>query len=136
MMDRLGLDAKVEIVSRRDIFADPDAFDVLIWENSTDYQDTASYVAATIGGTAPASWYPSDLRAEASRVTSLAGRDRTDAAVALAERLTAEHIVIPSSLFGRSELLSDRVGCRVYPPFGWGVDLASLCINDQATPTP
>jgi ABC-type transport system substrate-binding protein len=136
LMGRLGLDAKVEIVSRRDIFADPGAFDVLIWENSTDYQDTASYVAATIGGTAPASWYPSDLRAEASRVTSLAGPDRTDAAVALAERLIAEHIVIPYSLFGRSELLSDRVGCRVYPPFGFGVDLASLCINDQATPTP
>ena len=87
-------------------------------------------------GSPAASWYQSDIRAEADRVAHLSGDAQTSGAVALGERLTAEHIVIPYGVFGRFELLSDRVGCRVYPPMGFGVDLASLCINEQATPTP
>ena len=130
MLRRLGLDATVARVSRQEIFAHPDRYDILIWSNALDYQDTATYVSALFGEVAPAGWYPTDLRAEADRVTQLFGEARTDDAVALAERLTNEHIVIPYALFGRSELLADRVGCRVYPPLGIGVDLASLCITE------
>ncbi len=127
---RLGLGSSVELVSRREILAHPDRYDMVIWWNFLDYQDTASYVAAMFGDVAPATWYPSDLRSEADRVLGLEGEARTADAVALAERLTAEHIVIPYALLGRSELLADRVGCRVYPPLGFGVDLASLCITE------
>lgn len=85
------------------------------------------------GDVAPAAWFPADLRAEGERVMRSFGEARTSDAVALARWLTGEHIVLSDALFGRSELLAARVGCRVYPPFGFGVDLASLCISDTSS---
>ena len=26
---------------------------------------------------------------------------------------------------------SPRLGCRVFPPFGYGIDLAALCLEDE-----
>ena len=55
--------------------------------------------------------------------------EREDATRALAERLTRE--VVPAVAYGReptSAFFSPRLGCRAFPPFGFGVDLAALCI--------
>ena len=30
------------------------------------------------------------------------------------------------------QFLSPRLGCRVFPPFGYGVDLAALCLNPSS----
>jgi hypothetical protein len=134
--DKLGLSASVELVSRPEIFAHPGRYDVLIWFDFITYQDTAAYVGAMFGDVAPGSWYPPDLRGQADQVAQLPTGPQTTAAIQLAQQLTSEHVVIPYGQFGRFELLSDRVGCRIYPPMGFGVDLASLCISDQATASP
>jgi hypothetical protein len=28
-----------------------------------------------------------------------------------------------------SEFFTPRLGCRIFPPFGYGVDLAALCLS-------
>jgi len=92
------------------------------------YPDTATFVSgAILGGQVPSSWFPEDVRREAMRVARLTGEARTVAAAALADRLVDEHLVVPLGMSQRSSYVSDRVGCVVYPPFGYGFDLAALC---------
>jgi len=31
------------------------------------------------------------------------------------------------------ELFSPRLGCRIFPPFGYGVDLAALCLAEASS---
>jgi ABC-type oligopeptide transport system substrate-binding subunit len=57
------------------------------------------------------------------------GLARSTAAVSLATRLAAEDL--PATGFAipeNGQFFSDRLGCRTFPPFGYGVDLAALCV--------
>jgi hypothetical protein len=51
---------------------------------------------------------------------------------ALADRLATREAPLAAYLTPViPTLLSPSLGCRVFPPFGYGVDLASLCLNRQ-----
>jgi hypothetical protein len=66
----------------------------------------------------------------------LSGDERVVATNELAERLTRD--VVPAVAYGRpmtSAFFSPRLGCRSFPPFGFGVDLASLCLTDTGDVT-
>jgi hypothetical protein len=61
-------------------------------------------------------------------VTRLTGNKRWSAVRRLADRLAAYDV--PLIAYGNrveDELFAPTVGCRVFPPASYGVDLAALC---------
>jgi hypothetical protein len=61
-------------------------------------------------------------------VTRLTGNERWSAAGRLADRLAAHDV--PLIAYGNrveGEFFASTVGCRVFPPASYGVDLAALC---------
>jgi ABC-type transport system substrate-binding protein len=68
------------------------------------------------------------VRSEVKRVSLLPGPERWAAAGRLADRLAAHDV--PLIAYGNrvsDELFAPTVGCRVFPPESYGVDLAGLC---------
>jgi serine/threonine protein kinase/ABC-type oligopeptide transport system substrate-binding subunit len=127
-LDEAGFRVEIETVSSSAFLSDPDRFDLALRSVEIPYPDTATFVSnAILGGAVPVSWFPDDVVREAMRVEGLTGDVRTTAAAALADRLVDEHLVVPLGMLPRSSYVSDRVGCLVYPPFGWGFDLVTIC---------
>jgi hypothetical protein len=111
-----------------DLLRNPDGFDLVFGQTFTPYPDTGTFVTETVlGGGVPASWFPEDMRREAMRIEDLTGEERIAAASTLADLLVEEHLLVPLGISPRSSFLSDRIGCVIYPPFGWGFDLVTLC---------
>jgi hypothetical protein len=53
---------------------------------------------------------------------------RWSAAVALADQLATKEVPVAATVTPVvPDLLGPRLGCRVYPPWGLGIDLAALC---------
>jgi hypothetical protein len=76
----------------------------------------------------PRGWVRADVQRAVESIALLRGRRRQSAAAALADRLVAEDIaVIAWGNLVQGEFFSPRLGCKVFPPMGYGVDLASLC---------
>ena len=97
------------------------AFDTL------DYADPATYLIRMFGQ-APESWLPASVRLDLDGMTSLTGEARDAAATNLAASLAADELPIAAfGYFVDGQFFSDRLGCRIFPPFGSGVDLAALC---------
>jgi hypothetical protein len=62
-------------------------------------------------------------------LSPLVGPGRISAAQMLAWRLATEQV--PATAFAyqvNGQFFSPRLGCRIFPPFGYGVDLAALCL--------
>jgi ABC-type transport system substrate-binding protein len=69
-----------------------------------------------------------NVRSEVKRVSRLTGKERWSAAGRLADRLAAYDV--PLIAYGNrveDEFFAPTVGCRVFPPESYGVDLAALC---------
>ena len=117
-------------------FDDPDTgFDIapLWWGTSVDHPDGATFLSHLAGGDIPRDWLPPGTFAAVQDLQDLPTGQREDATRALAERLTSE--IVPAVAYGRastSAFFSPRLGCRSFPPFGFGIDLAALCIVDAA----
>jgi len=61
-------------------------------------------------------------------ISTLTGEERVAAAAALADDLVIDEVPLAAILYGATPtLLGPGLGCRVFPPFGYGVDLAALC---------
>jgi hypothetical protein len=48
----------------------------------------------------------------------------------LADRVVDDEVAVAA--YGNdvvTAFLSPRLGCRVFPPLGYGIDLAALCLN-------
>ncbi len=106
---------------------DVDLFNGFVFQ---DYADAASFLRAALTEAMPASWLPPGVAQEIERIDGLDGSERTKAAVDLADRLTSE--VVPAVAFGAgttTAYLGPGLGCRVFPPYGYGLDLAALCLD-------
>jgi hypothetical protein len=60
---------------------------------------------------------------------SIPWSDQTAPQPLVAHRLAT--IQVPATAFAyqaNGQFLSPRLGCRIFPPFGYGVDLAALCL--------
>ncbi|CAN5332544.1 hypothetical protein BH18ACT14_BH18ACT14_01880 [soil metagenome] len=106
--------------------------DIDLWDSGTtlDFADSMSFLTAMFGGDVPPSWLPASVRA-LEPGTTLSGPRRQAAAAASAARLA--RVEVPVVAVGYpvlGELFSPRLGCRVFPPFGFGVDLAALCLAE------
>ena len=113
--------------------AQPRRFDLLNSFTGLDYADPVAFLSALLEGGEPAPWLPDGVRDELTRLDALTGDVRLAAASDFAHRLVTEDV--PAAGFGVpviGQYLSPRIGCVVSPPFGYGVDLAALCITPSA----
>ena len=100
-------------------------------ETSThqDFADPAAFLTALLGHDMPRSWLPPSVQSDLAALAPLVGRNQTAAAGTLARRLATTDV--PATAFAyqvNGQFFSPRLGCRIFPPFGYGVDLAALCL--------
>jgi hypothetical protein len=103
------------------------AYDVYNGFTAIDYPDSAAFLRTTVGETVPEHWFPRGVAERVAAVDRLSGDRRDAAAAALADELVRDAVVIPFGTIGRAEFLSPRLGCKIFPPLGYGVSLATLC---------
>jgi ABC-type transport system substrate-binding protein/class 3 adenylate cyclase len=129
---RIGIDLRIRVISNFDVVFEPGArFDVLDWGTEFPYPDPVSFLEQMLLRDVPAGWLPTGIRERIERVNHLSGQARLEAAIRLADRLATEDV--PVVVVGTAEggtVIGPRLGCRVFPPFGFGVDLAALCLVD------
>jgi class 3 adenylate cyclase/ABC-type transport system substrate-binding protein len=127
-----GIDVRIRRLSNFDVVFEPGArYDLLDWGTDSPYPDAASSLAQMLLRDVPTTWLPPGVREEVERVDDLTGQPRQDAAVRLAHRLETEEvplIAVGVARFGT--VIGPRLDCRVFPPFGYGVDLAALCLAE------
>jgi class 3 adenylate cyclase len=75
----------------------------------------------------PIDWVPDDIAAERDRLDELAGKERYDAAIALADRVADELLLIPYADETWPQLISDTVGCQRFRAGSPWLDLAAAC---------
>jgi hypothetical protein len=94
-------------------------------------QDPASMLSSLLGGDdVPRSWLPNGVDSQVRGLAALQGQARSDAAISLATRLASEDLPVTGFAFPETgQFFSPHLGCRVFPPFGYGVDLAALCVK-------
>jgi ABC-type transport system substrate-binding protein/class 3 adenylate cyclase len=113
--------------------AQPRRFDLLNSFSGLDYADPVTFLSGLLEDAEPASWLPDGIRDALVRLDALTGDARASAASDFAHRLVTQDV--PAAGFGVpvfGQYLSPRIGCAVTPPFGYGVDLAALCIDSSA----
>jgi class 3 adenylate cyclase/ABC-type oligopeptide transport system substrate-binding subunit/sugar lactone lactonase YvrE len=111
-----------------DLYSGHAQFDMIPINTGGDTADGASFLSTMLGDYIPRDWLPVGVAEQVERLLRLRGAGRDRATSALAEELTRD--VVPAFAYGNevtTEFFSHRLGCRVFPPFGFGVDLASLC---------
>jgi ABC-type oligopeptide transport system substrate-binding subunit len=79
-----------------------------------------------------ADWWPADVRKAAQRLTGLDGADLDAGVLAWMAMLKDQAVLAPVAHLVSPAYFSPNLGCRVFPPFGWGVDLAALCLMPQS----
>ncbi len=132
--------AKIGIRVRIEKFDDPGAVarnrqakvDILAGQWRLDYADSAEFLRSMLLDTGLAHWLPAGVEADVRKVTSLEGAARQRAAVELADRLAVKEV--PVAALGTDSVtgfFSPHLACRVFPPFGYGIDLAALCLNEN-----
>jgi len=107
----------------------PDA-DVDLYGVGIDFQnaDPASFLYVLLFWRMPPEWLPHGVAEQVEGLFELTGAEQRAAAAALADRLATDEVPVAVDIFGViPTLLSSSLGCRVFPPFGYGVDLATLC---------
>jgi hypothetical protein len=104
-------------------------FDLIDSRAWIPYPDSASFLEQVLRGV-PQRWIPAGIRANVRRVAGSTSEYRQAVAAHLARSLTTEDVLLAAyGTAQTSQFLSPRLGCRVFPPFGYGVDLAALCLS-------
>jgi DNA-binding SARP family transcriptional activator/ABC-type oligopeptide transport system substrate-binding subunit len=107
-------------------------FDLVDAETGIPYPDSASFLRQLLTDT-PADWIPSTVRAKIERIAGLSGDSRQTSAAALADRLAADEVPVAAYATPQaSQFIGPHIGCREFTPFGYGLDLAALCINESS----
>ncbi len=106
-------------------------FDMFLNDMGVDFADGATLLHNLTAFDIPPDWLPPGVRRSVESLDRLTGDRRDRATAALAERLSRD--VVPAvslARFTSPAYFSERLGCRVFPSFGAGPDLASLCLAD------
>ena len=97
------------------------------------FPDPGAFLMTLLGGEVPSWWLPSSVRRDLTIIRSQRGARRDTNAGQLAWSLATKQVPVTAFAYQvNGQFLSSRLGCRVFPPFGFGVDLAALCRNDPA----
>jgi ABC-type oligopeptide transport system substrate-binding subunit/class 3 adenylate cyclase len=106
------------------------AIDLIDSGAQLDYADPARFLESMLNEAMPPAWLPAEVQRQIDELVGLTGSQRVAEATALADRLAADQV--PLAAVGNGvigEYFSPRLGCRVFPPMGFGVDLAALCLE-------
>jgi ABC-type transport system substrate-binding protein len=129
---RIGIAVHIrEVTDPTAVALTPDAeIDLLSLETPFGYLDPATFLAQMLLGEMPRAWLPDGVTREVERLFRLQGSRRRIAAALLADRLATGDVPIAATrtLIG-PHLLAPTLGCREFPPLGYGVDLAGLCLT-------
>jgi hypothetical protein len=82
----------------------------------------------------PHGWLPPGVQKKIGGLAYLSGDARQAAAGRIADELAAAQV--PVAGYGvpqTSQFVAPRVGCRLFTSFGYGLDLAALCMNGPAS---
>jgi serine/threonine protein kinase/DNA-binding SARP family transcriptional activator/ABC-type transport system substrate-binding protein len=121
--------ANIDLLGTRE----PDAnIDLIGVGAALDYTDPASFLEQMLLQDMPRSWLPDGVARQVERLSKLNEAERR-AAVALADRLATRDVPVAADLTPAiPALLGPRLGCRVFPPLGYGIDIAALCLEQDA----
>ena len=124
---RMGMTVKIEVFT--DFGELVDSSDIVGAGIGIPVPDPVSYLWITFNFLVPDGWLPPGIGQRVDNVFDISDPERRVAAAAdLADSLATEDVPIAVDLFGATpSLLSPRLGCRVFPPLGFGIDLAALC---------
>ncbi|HEY7282450.1 MAG TPA: ABC transporter substrate-binding protein [Actinomycetota bacterium] len=115
----------------------PGSYDLRGAGSAPDWPDLATYMPLLFGEYIPASWLPPGVADAATAVTNAPPDERYRRALEFLAGPVADSV--PATGTGDSVagmLLSPRLGCQLFPPFGSGVDLAALCPAAGSSPHP
>ena len=104
-------------------------FDLMDLETGILYPDSASYLAS-LADEMPADWMPAASREAVGQVAAIEGSRRQPAAATLANRLVTRDIALAAyGNPGVAQFAGPRIGCRRFSSFGYGLDLAAMCLR-------
>jgi class 3 adenylate cyclase/ABC-type oligopeptide transport system substrate-binding subunit/DNA-binding beta-propeller fold protein YncE len=133
----IGIDIDIEEVDEIEEVNADDAvrqgkIDLFDGGTDLDYLDAASFLEALLLRDVPHSWLPASVGRAVEQVTGLSGARRRRQANALADRLARKDVPVAAVGVGQiGGFFSPELGCRVFPPLGYGIDLATLCLADN-----
>jgi ABC-type transport system substrate-binding protein len=135
----LGFDVEtVEDANPYDAIHDqPGKFDLAVGGSAPEWPSLASYLPILFGQHIPMEWLPEGMAAGAAAVANAPDAEREQQAREFLAGPVAD--LVPATGFGTpviGTLLSPRLGCQVFPPFGFGPDLAALCPAGGGTASP
>ncbi|HZC54391.1 MAG TPA: hypothetical protein VE441_18125, partial [Mycobacterium sp.] len=103
--------------------------DLLDTGSAIPYPDSASYLEQLLADL-PSGWMPAGIEAMVHHAAGLNGDNRERVATVLADRIATDEVAVaPYATPETSQIVGPGVGCRVFTPFGYGLDLAALCVN-------
>lgn len=128
----IGIDVDVEeFDSPWDAVRQGERIDLIDGGTTLDVLDSASFLETLLLQDIPRTWLPTSVREAVERLSSLSGPRRQREANVLADRLAKRDA--PIAAVGVPQVggfFSPALGCRVFPPLGYGIDLAALCLAD------
>jgi ABC-type transport system substrate-binding protein/class 3 adenylate cyclase len=106
---------------------EPDSgVDMINWGTFTDLTDPGAFLRDVHDD----AWLSAEDLAELERLEGLTGQARIDAAVAFANHLEGDALVIPLNYPVFPFYISERIGCGFVQPAIGAVDLLSLCVEE------
>ena len=105
--------------------------DLLDIRTALPYPDSASFLAHMFYDV-PSGWSPASVRAWVDAVHGMSGAGRQAAAASLADRLAT--VEVPVAAYGTpqtTQFIGPRIGCQVFSPFAYGLDLAAMCLTES-----
>jgi hypothetical protein len=104
-------------------------FDLVDLESGILYPDSASFLAK-LAADLPPGWMPAGSRQAVGRVAALDGARRQPAAATLANRLVTRDVALAAyGVPAVAQFAGPRIGCRRFSSFGYGLDLAAMCLR-------
>jgi DNA-binding SARP family transcriptional activator/ABC-type transport system substrate-binding protein/outer membrane protein assembly factor BamB len=82
----------------------------------------------------PHGWLPPGVRKKIGGLANLGGNARQAAGGRIADELTTDEVAVAA--YGTpqtSQFVGPKIGCRVFTSFGYGLDLAALCLKGSGS---
>jgi class 3 adenylate cyclase/ABC-type transport system substrate-binding protein len=127
-LDAAGFHVVVkEVAGQSNPYAPGDDLNMLLSGDGAVVPDPASFVVDALQHSVPAGWLPGDVSRAVDRLSRLSGAHRENFAAAVAKMADLLFPVIVEGDDVQPELFRSTVGCRIFTPASYGVDLAALC---------
>jgi len=108
-------------------------FDLVDANTEILYPDAGSFLAQMLRDI-PRGWLPPGVKTKIDGVATLSGDARQSAAGRVADELATHEVPVAAySVPQTSQFIGPRIGCRLFTSFGYGLDLAALCMNGSAS---